>query len=379
MRSLLAKGALALLFFLPAFTSPAASIGMGTTQKLTAADVLVLEGTGYDLGQKQGFALKAAILHLYNDWLLPKLKAVPLLFEIYAKAKVHNMEPFIPQDLKDEIRGMSDAVGIDYNMALIVNAVPDIMGLVSKPFGCSTFVVLPERSAEGGLIYGRNLDYEQSELLRQYWHPTVFARPGKHRVLSINVPGMSGVLTAINDHGVMMSRMTSYSRHISSHGVPSMLLFRHILEEADTAADAGVLYRQAARTVAVNVMVADSRSAQVLEATGTQFYVRTPNQAGVLYSANHYETPALKDGIHGRDERWSQLARFDNNTRKILADDVLETLALSAGKGKNLLAAVVDYSRKTMTFGGDADSSGGGIAARGKLYEIDLSEFLPGF
>lgn len=352
----------------------AAAFGTPAPQKLAARDILVLEGSGYELGHKQGVALRSDILALYNDWLLPKLRTVPLLIEIYAKAKVHNMEPFIPQDLKDEIRGMTDAVGIDYDMGLIVNAIPDVMELFSKPFGCSTFVVLPERSTEGGLLYGRNLDYGSSEVLRQYWHPTVFARPGKHRVLSINVPGMSGVLTAINDRGVMMSRMTSYSRDIRSHGMPSMLLFRQVLEEADSAEEAAELYRHATRTVAVNVMVSDATTALVLEATATKLEVRTPSAGGLLYSANNYETPSLKDGIHGRDERWPHLARFDAGAAKISAADVLETMALAAGKDKNILAAVVDYGHKTLTFGADAD-----VAARGQLYEIDLAEALPGF
>lgn len=347
-------------------------------QRLEPKDLLVLEGDGYALGHKQGVAIKEDIKVLYDEWLVPKLRTVPLLIEIYAKAKAHNMEPFIPQEFKDEIRGLTEAVGIDYDMGLIVNAVPDIMELFRKPFGCSTFVTLPARSASGGLIYGRNLDYGMSDVLRSHWQPTVFAKPGKHRILSINVPGMTGVLTAINDKGVMMSRMTSYNKDIRSHGIPSMILFRQILETADTAEEAAEMYRRATRTVAVNVMITDANDALVVESTATRFEIRRPNDAGVLYAANHFETPELKDRFHDRDERWPHLARFDHQTQKITAADVLETMALSAGEEhKNVLAAVVDYGKKTLVYGSDAE--GNGASARGALFEIDLTEALPGF
>ena len=354
--------------------SPNSVQAQQTVTKLTLSDALVLEGSGYEMGVQQGLALRSTIAELNSAWLRPKLRAVPFLIEWFAKQKARHMAEFMPEDFKDEIRGMTELAGLDYDTGLIINSIPDIMEIASRPFACSTFVVLPQRSQTGGLLYGRNLDYSDSDVLRPYWTPTVFAKTGKLRIFSINVPGMSGVLTAINEKGVMVSRMTSYSQDKTSHGISSMILMRQILETAQTAAEAADLYRRAARTVAVNIMISDPKTAVVVEATAHKFELRTPSAEGLLYSANHYESPSLKDWVHGRDERWPHLARFDGTGTIVSPADVLETMALAETRGSNILAVVVDYQAKTLTFGSDAE--GRGTAARGKLFEMDLSSFL---
>jgi hypothetical protein len=279
------------------------------------------------------------------------------------------MEPFVPADQMEEMRAVSEASGSNLLHVEIANMVPDIMELVRRPFGCSTFVALPERSATGAMIYGRNLDYSDSDLLRSYWKPVVFARTGKLQILSIHVPGMSGVLTAINEKGVMMSRMTSYNLDMTSHGYPTMLLFRKVLEEATTAQEAADLYLREANTVAINIMITDPHDALVLEATATKHAIRRPNDAKVLYSANHFETPALKDLTHGRDERWPFLAARDTDRAPVTLDSVIDTIGNTGRPEGNVLAVVADYSTQQLIFGSDPE--GNGRSARGRLFSVD--------
>ena len=49
-------------------------------------------------------------------------------------------------------------------------------------------------------------------------------------------------------------------------------------------------------------------------------------------------------------------------------------MALAETPGMNILAVVADYKAKTVTYGSDAE--GQGTAARGKLFELDLSSFF---
>ena len=66
-------------------------------------------------------------------------------------------------ELLEEIRGFAEASGIDYDtfLTLVTTAPfdPDEMRASTALAACSVVAVLPERTAEGRTIVGRNYDY----------------------------------------------------------------------------------------------------------------------------------------------------------------------------------------------------------------------------
>lgn len=353
------------------FLAATAALG-ADIRPLDPNEVLYLSGSPAEIGRQHGQATRAVTQQLLDGWLKPKLNSVPWLGDAFATIKARTMENYISDALKTEMHATAEAAGVDYKYLLIANAAPDIFELVDKPFGCSTFVSLPGRSLDGGLIYGRNLDYDDSDILRGRWKATVFATTGKLKVLSINAPGLSGLLTAINEKGVMMSRMTSYSRDKSAWGMPTMLLFREVLEKATSAEHAAQLYLEAKRTVAINIMITDPNDALVLEVARKTHAIRRPNEGRVLYSANHYEHPDMHDGQHERDSRWDVLASRDADRSLVQLEDVIGIIGRTGRDDGNVLATFADYGQKRIIFGSDPE--GRGKAAYGTLYSLNWDE-----
>src|SRR5262249_25255865 len=116
-------------------------------------------------------------------------------------ATAKGMEPQFPPDHLKELDAMVKEARADRDLALFGNTFPDI----SKAAGCSSLIVGKERSATGGPLFGRNLDYPTLGYLEHYSLVTVRRTKGKHAFASIGFPGMIGCLSGINDAGLALA------------------------------------------------------------------------------------------------------------------------------------------------------------------------------
>lgn len=364
------------ILFVSLFARAEAPPARWMIEKVPFDRIPVYSGRAEDIGKSQGKREAKPIQSLVRGWLDPKLRALKLFAPGHVDRAEAAMEKFLSPDLRDEIRGLAAGAGIPFKTIVTANAFPDIAELTNRPFACSTLTIAPSRSAGGARLAFRNLDYGLSSSLRKAWRPVIFARPGKRRVLGIEVPGFVGILTGINDAGVMMSRMTSYNDDKTADGIPTTLLFREVLESASSVEEAIALFTREKRTVASNVMITDARDAAVLEVSATKYAVRRPGSPGTLYSANHFVTPEMADPKHEADERWPHLQRYDGSTTPVTLAELVDT-ACQAGrpKGHNILAVFVDYGAKKLWFGSDP-SVKQKAACGTRFKEIELGGFL---
>jgi hypothetical protein len=297
------------------------------------------------------------------------------------------MTPHIAPEALAEVAAFAARSGIEQEQLLTANGAADIMQLadLGNLFGCSTFVVTPARSTTSHMIVGRNLDYPDSQILRSYWQPVVFARKGKLRILSIHVPGLSGVLTGINEKGVFLAIKVSHTGNSTSDGMPAAFAFRSVLEQATTGAEAVALYSQIPRTVPLNVTIVDPSEAYEFESDSTAFAVRRPSPSTrLLYGANHFESTEMPGGgPQGRDYRWPTLSRYDATREPLGFAEVKSVIADAGGfvegptgPSTNVLATFVEYGATlddtVVTMG--SDPVGNGIAANGPLRRIRLGD-----
>ncbi|MDY7041296.1 MAG: C45 family peptidase, partial [Chloroflexota bacterium] len=104
-----------------------------------------LHGSYEEMGRQQGRPLKGMTLSPPD----PKM----LRFAKQCEEVVGQYAP----ELLDEIRGLAEAAGVDYDALMTM--------ILTVPFdpaevpGCSVLAVLPERTADGRPIVGRNYDY----------------------------------------------------------------------------------------------------------------------------------------------------------------------------------------------------------------------------
>jgi len=339
----------------------------------TPVNPLVFSGSARELGEQHGSALSQEIHGVVDNWLKPIRNLIPFLVETFISNKSSKMVSQLPPEFLEEMEALARAAAVEEGLKpiLLGNLTPDLMAMAQKPLGCSTFVVMPERSPSGGMIFGRNLDYAFSDYLRGQWRPIIFRKTGKHAILSLTVPGIVGIISGINDQGVAMTINMSHSKDpYNTSAISSLALFRSVLERANTAEEARDLYAQPARTIAVNVTITDGQHAYILEATPARAEYRSPKN-GVIYAANHYEIERLGDGQHTRDFRWPSLQRFDNSSSKISPSDVRSLIADAGIAKTNVMAFILDYGAKKIYYGSDKTK-----AIAGSLKSVDLSQFL---
>jgi predicted choloylglycine hydrolase len=126
----------------------------------------------------------------------------------------------------------------------------------------------------------------------------VVCRPkGKHAFASVGFPGLTTVVSGMNDAGLAIATLDVYqskdgSRIFNPEGVPLGFTYRRILEECETVDEAVALMRSVERTTWMNLAVCDRKGGVILEITPKSVEVRRSDD-GLLPCTNHFRMPAL--------------------------------------------------------------------------------------
>lgn len=143
-----------------------------------------------------------------------------------------------PADYLQEIGGATNQAELDDDILAVANTLLEL-----RRVGCSSLIVEPERSATGGPLFGRNFDFPAFGLLDRYGVVMVIRPTDKHAFAAVGFPGLMGVLSGMNDAGLCVATLdvedaADGSVRFEPTGVPMMLVFRQILEECTTIAEA---------------------------------------------------------------------------------------------------------------------------------------------
>jgi hypothetical protein len=271
--------------------------GAGELKHVNGVPVLVLQGTPEEMGEQEATLLAKPMQTLlpYPKEMVTKMagEAVWPVFVAIAKG----MEAQFPEDHRKELDAMAKTSRLDRDLFLIGNTYPDI----SKAYGCSSLIVGKERSATGGPLFGRNLDYPTLGVLDRYSLVTVRRPKGKHAFASIGFPGMVGCLSGINDAGLALAvhevrKTRDGSPRLDPKGVPYILAFRRLLEECATVGEAEKLLRDMKRTTMLNLSVCDKNGGAIFEITTKNVVVRQP-EADICACTNHFCSKELGAGV----------------------------------------------------------------------------------
>ncbi|HUG92132.1 MAG TPA: C45 family peptidase [Planctomycetaceae bacterium] len=198
-----------------------------------------------------------------------------------------------PERFRRELEAAVSKSGLDGDALYVGNAMLELRRLG----GCSSIIVLPERSATGQLLFGRNMDFDPMGILHQYSLVAVYRPEGRRAFVAVGFPGMIGAASGMNDAGLALATNDVYSSSDGSsmfnpEGAPLGFTFRRILEECATVAEAETLLRESKRTTWMNLAVCDPQSAAVFEITPDSVAVRKPDE-GLLPCTNHFCVPGL--------------------------------------------------------------------------------------
>jgi isopenicillin-N N-acyltransferase-like protein len=202
--------------------------------------------------------------------------------------------PQMPRDHLAELDAFAAQVGIDRDLLVGVNTMLDCY---RGAFGCSSLLVEPQRSATGGPLFGRNLDFYTRAHLEKYSLVTVYRVQGKRAFASIGFPGMLGCFSGMNDAGLALATHEAFfSRDdapmFNPKGMPYTFLLRRIMEECATVEEAVALLKSAERTTLFSVALADRKHCGVAEVTPENVVLRR-SQEGLCACVNQFRSRTL--------------------------------------------------------------------------------------
>lgn len=275
------------------FRYPEGKHGKGELKYIANIPVLIVQGTPAEMGEQLGaLAFKPAT---------PLTKLADQFIARYGWERAHALVlktgylllPRFPPHHAEELEASARAAGWPSEMLIFAQVIGDLR----RAIGCSTFIVEPDRSATGGPLFGRNVDWPPVGPLHEYTFVTVYRPNGKRSFASVTYPGVLGCASGINDAGLAIAALDAPagkdgSLSYNPLGVPTILALRRVMEECATVNEATELLRSIERSSSLNVALCDMNRGIVLEITPKQVIVR-PTTDGIGICTNHFRTRPL--------------------------------------------------------------------------------------
>lgn len=248
----------------------------------TGAPTVRLQGTPAQLGAEHGRQLAAQIKPLHEQFLQQWLRSD--VQRAMALAAAQGFEPLLRPEHKEELHSLAAAAGVDEGQMLLSNCFLDVGGMVT----CSTLTLPALQSSDGVARFARNLDFPSFNIADK--HSVVFVvKPsdGRHGFVHVGWPGLIGVLTGMNEHGLTIASMEVTRDRRPPTAMPYTLLYRTILERCRTVDEALALLETTPKQTANNLMIMDAAGQRALaEIYPDRVFVRR-NDSGSLISTNH--------------------------------------------------------------------------------------------
>jgi len=193
---------------------------------------------------------------------------------------------------------------------------------------CSAFLVEPERSATGEMLFGRNLDLDSYGCLDRLSLVTVCRPEGRHAYASVGFPGFLGVLSGMNDKGLAVAALWAIgaaddSPEFNPLGTPLYLTFRRVLEECSTIEEAEKLLEGGKFTKRIILAACDTQQSVVFEITPKNVVARRAEDH-LLASTNQFRTPELS--VSTDSQRYAKFQKYWQRKKPLGRSDVEQAM-----------------------------------------------------
>ncbi|MEI7596288.1 MAG: C45 family peptidase [Bacteroidota bacterium] len=271
---------------------------------------LYLEGDDFELGAKNGILTKELVKFQEVAFIESLKKMVPsesyLKFLKYFIAWFNrNIDDYIPLEYQKEIYGISfnaspefNYISTPYHRLLNYHGAHDIghavqnMSLVK----CTAFGVKGNRSEDGSIIVGRNMDFYVGDDFAKNKIVAFYKPKRGHKFSMITWGGMIGVISGMNDQGLTITLNSAAAKIPTSAKTPVSILARQILQYASTINEAYAIAKRTKLFVAECFFVSSAKDNQfaIIEKTpdSTAIYQEKDDD---LILTNHFQSINLKN------------------------------------------------------------------------------------
>ena len=242
-----------------------------------------------------------------------------------------NLGANVPEEFREEIYGISlscthefDAIGTPYERQLNYHAAHDIGHTMQEYMlvGCSSFAAWDGRSADSTLIVGRNFDFWVGDDFARNKVVAFYAPEKGHKFASITWPGMTGVLSGMNERGLTVTINAAKGAPPMASAMPISLLAREILQYAETIDEAMAIARERQTFVSESLLIgsaADGRAA-VIEKSPEQTALYLPD-GDYLICTNHFQSEEFATDKYNMEN----IATSDSSWRWRRIDELIAT------------------------------------------------------
>ncbi|BBE31543.1 hypothetical protein OSSY52_16840 [Tepiditoga spiralis] len=289
--------------------------------------VVYLSGNYEEIGYQHGLALKDDI-HSMELKLKNIMKDTNFFENIAIRYTLKSYFKNIPVKYKKEMAEISKASKVSLDTIILLNVYDEIYNL----YGCTNAAIWGKNTENGEIIHGRNLDYMYVESIWDSNVLFVYDIKDENGFLSLNFPGIIGVLTGTNDKGISLGSMTSESVNESSSGIPTGILYRMILEKSNNVDDVEKILRSTKRTIGNNLMIGSKKDKKAVVFEFDSKYLEKIENDNIITSTNHFtklknkKLDYLKDTKTRKEEAYSKL-----NHEKLSAKDMIDVLRFREG------------------------------------------------
>jgi len=316
--------------------TPAEETVQGRLEYIASYPVVHIYGTPEEMGRQYGFLLKPQLQSLFT--LVESVFSEEELEEYLQLAAA--TEPFLPEEIRTEIRAIAHVSGISYNHLVALN--------VATKVACSTLATWGESTPEGHLIMGRNADY-RSKGMNKYLGLLVVRHPENgFKSIHITYLGLVGGFSGMNSTGLSYGNMISYNSKddsVNIQGLPVQLAMRLAGETTSTADEYAAFMLERNLMVPNIVMVADAEKAVITEHTPFEGE-RREGEKGTLGSTNFFHTKHLSVE-YKPDKRYSILQNEVNTHYGNFTVDRMKSVMyeIRGRKRRNLQCVIMEPSR----------------------------------
>ncbi len=307
---------------------------------------MYITGDAFEMGYKNGI-LADSLIELQEHYFVNNIrKLVPSksylnILKYFVAFYNRNLDTYVPEEYLKEIYGVSlfasheyNFIGTPYRRILNYHAAHDLghalqnMNLVA----CTAFMVKDEKSADSTMIIGRNMDFTSGDDFAEN-KIIAFYKPNLgHSLCFITWGGLVGVVSGMNDQGLVVTLNAANSDIPTSAKTPVSLLARNILQHASNIEEALAIIEKTDVFVAESFLIGSAKDNQtvVIEKAidKTGLYKTTTNQ---LILTNHFQSDSLKNTDLNKESiidglssyRWNRvdelLAKTDKHTAESFA------------------------------------------------------------
>jgi isopenicillin-N N-acyltransferase like protein len=287
-----------------------ATHGRGSVRYVGDIAVFTVQGTPEEIGE-QTAVLAGEVLPPLLETPKRVIAQFGLNYDVIrpvATAAATAMIAHAPSRFRAEMDSLARNTSADASLLYVANSLTELRRIG----GCSAFMVTPDRSATGEMLFGRNFDFPTFGVLDRYSCVMIVRPEGKRPFASVTVPGFTGVISGMNDAGLAVATLDVYASRDGSpmfdmKGAPLALTYRQILEECATVEEARQLLEKTPRTTWMNLACCDRERAVIFEITPKTVGVRDP-EGDILRCTNHFLTPGLAAGV--KCERFRTFGRL---------------------------------------------------------------------